>query len=130
MESDGREMVLSLLPNEDAVDPDKVHVMTDEEIFQERVLRNYQVCLEVDVEVINAGISFMEGIKAGIIQGSMVRSDEPDFHTRNASEIFGVPYDQVTPEQREIAKRKSFIETYGNHGWPSHIMDQFKDDDV
>jgi DNA polymerase I len=36
-----------------------------------------------------------------------------DFHTVNASRIFGVPYDKVTPEQRKASKALSFGIIYG-----------------
>jgi DNA polymerase-1 len=36
-----------------------------------------------------------------------------DIHTRTASEVFGVPIDRVTPEQRRVAKTANFAIIYG-----------------
>lgn len=36
-----------------------------------------------------------------------------DAYREMASRMFGVPYEVVTPEQREEAKRRSFYERYG-----------------
>ncbi|HVP35618.1 MAG TPA: DNA polymerase I [Terriglobales bacterium] len=36
-----------------------------------------------------------------------------DIHTRTASEVFGVPIGQVTPEQRRVAKTANFAIIYG-----------------
>jgi DNA polymerase family A len=36
-----------------------------------------------------------------------------DIHSRTASEFFGVPEDQVTPEQRMAAKAVNFHAIYG-----------------
>lgn len=35
-----------------------------------------------------------------------------DLHTVRATELFGVKYDQVTPEQRKVAKMRNFWEMY------------------
>ena len=101
-------MVLSVLPNEDAVDPEKVHVMTDQECLDERgfLIKGKIVTIRcrLSVDVI----------------------PHTDFHKEKASEMFGVPYDEVTPDQREVAKRKSFMEAYGNHGWPPELVAEFE----
>ncbi len=36
-----------------------------------------------------------------------------DLHTQAAAEIFRVPYDEVTPEQRAKAKMVNFFKIYG-----------------
>jgi DNA polymerase I len=36
-----------------------------------------------------------------------------DIHARTASEVFGVPLDAVTPEQRDVAKTTNFAVIYG-----------------
>jgi len=38
---------------------------------------------------------------------------DEDLHTKTAAEIFEVPKDRVTPEQREIAKRVNYATVYG-----------------
>ena len=40
-------------------------------------------------------------------------TDGKDLHTYSASLTFDVPYDKVTPEQRQIAKEPSFLTVYG-----------------
>jgi len=35
-----------------------------------------------------------------------------DFHKARAAEIFNIPIDQVTPEQRVVGKRRNFFRMY------------------
>ena len=121
IDHDGTVTPIHLQPTEEGVgktipqriDPSKVHVMTDEEIFHEKANAIDYSNLEVRICEI-MGISFLEGINAGIIHGATVYSNshETDLHKKRASEMFHIPYDQVTPEQREIAKRNNFIKAY------------------
>lgn len=37
-----------------------------------------------------------------------------DLHRKKAAEIFGIPEDQVTPEQRRFGKMENFREIYSN----------------
>jgi len=53
-----------------------------------------------------AHISREEKMKQAFIEGK-------DLHTYSASLTFDVPYDKVTPEQRQIAKEPSFLTVYG-----------------
>lgn len=53
-------------------------------------------------------------------------TDEPrasrgefDLHRRNAARMFGVPYQEVTTEQRNAAKRRVFRYLYGPLGGKS-----------
>lgn len=41
-----------------------------------------------------------------------------DIHKKAASELFGVPYNEVTPVQRTEAKRRAYSRIYGSgkHG--------------
>ena len=44
-----------------------------------------------------------------------------DIHAQKASELYGVPEDQVTPDQRRVAKTYNFGEIYGSQ--VAHIED-------
>ncbi len=58
-----------------------------------------------------------------------------DVHRRTASEVFGVPADQVTSEQRRVAKAVNFGVIYGQTDWglsrqlriPKHTAKQYID---
>ena len=58
-----------------------------------------------------------------------------DVHQRTASEVFGIPADQVTPEQRRVAKAVNFGVIYGQTDWglsrqlriPKHTAKQYID---
>ena len=85
------------------IDPSQVHIMTDEEIFQQKV-----------EDCVNSKVSILESLMGATIHINVndFVKNEADLHKRTASKIFHVPYDDVTPEQREIAKRKNFIKAY------------------
>lgn len=53
-----------------------------------------------------AEISKDEGMMDAFIQGN-------DFHRATAAKVFGVPYDEVTSDQRRMAKTVNFSITYG-----------------
>jgi len=38
-----------------------------------------------------------------------------DLHRQAASELFDVPYEEVTPEQRLFAKKRMYFELYSNN---------------
>lgn len=47
------------------------------------------------------------------LQASVESSGEPsDPHKLQASQMFGVPYEQVTSEQRQAAKQRSYFRRY------------------
>lgn len=37
-----------------------------------------------------------------------------DIHKETAAEMFGVPVDQVTPQQRQAAKSRNFLDLYSS----------------
>ncbi len=42
-------------------------------------------------------------------------SEHIDLHRQHASELFNVPYEEVTPEQRLFAKQRMYFELYSNN---------------
>lgn len=60
---------------------------------------------QIELRVL-AHISGDENLRAAFFEGQ-------DIHTRTASEVFGVPFDQVTPEMRRRAKAVNFGIVYG-----------------
>lgn len=44
---------------------------------------------------------------------ALMSTDDVDFHTATASEMFGVPPDKVSPQQRWIAKEWNYGTAYG-----------------
>jgi len=40
----------------------------------------------------------------------------PDLHRQRASEIFGVPYEDVTAEQRQAGKQNNYVRLYSVRG--------------
>jgi DNA polymerase I len=54
---------------------------------------------------------------AGVAALKQAFKDKVDIHTLTASQVFGVPLDQVTPELRRSAKAVNFGIIYGISGW-------------
>jgi DNA polymerase-1 len=88
-----------------------------------RRIRKVFVATDEDYLLVDADYSQIELRVLAHISGDPTFIDafinNQDIHRRTASEIFGVPLEHVTPEQRSSAKAVNFGIVYGISGlWP------------